>query len=44
MNLSKALDTFYYSTALYDLRLMNRQVNPRLFQLGFSTVFAAFLH
>ena len=25
MKLRKALDTFYYSTALCDLRLMNRQ-------------------
>ena len=26
MKLSKALNTFYYSTALCDLRLMNKQI------------------
>ena len=33
MDLRKALDTFYYSTALCDLRLMNKQFIDRKYHI-----------
>ena len=39
MKLSKALNTFYYSTALCDLRLMNKQiVEPKRMVRGYGVV------